>query len=88
MYYVKNWPPAFTEWNTKAVRDAFYASLQFPRVTGGSAIQETIARGVSNCILAYVCKDVEGNYKPFYYGQKIMDQSDRHCQDHRSARIR
>src|SRR5205814_5572298 len=27
----RNWPPAFTEWSTKSVRDAFFASPQFYR---------------------------------------------------------
>jgi hypothetical protein len=45
---VRNWPPAFQEWNTKAVRDAFYASPLFPRLLNPDAIKETIARGVSN----------------------------------------
>jgi hypothetical protein len=30
---LKNWSPAFTEWPTKAVRDAIYASPQFPSPT-------------------------------------------------------
>ena len=29
---VRNWPPALPEWNTRAVRDAFYASPLFPRL--------------------------------------------------------
>ena len=29
---VRNWPPAIPEWNTKAVRDAFFASPLFPRL--------------------------------------------------------
>ena len=31
-FLVRNWPPAFTEWSTKSVRDAFFASPQFPRL--------------------------------------------------------
>jgi hypothetical protein len=31
---VRNWPPAIPEWNTKAVRDAFFASPLFPRLFG------------------------------------------------------
>ena len=29
-FLVRNWPPAFTAWSTKAVRDAFYASPAVP----------------------------------------------------------
>ena len=31
-FLVRNWPPAFKEWNTRSVRDAFFASPQFPRL--------------------------------------------------------
>lgn len=30
MFLVRNWPPAFTAWSTKNVRDVFYQSPQFP----------------------------------------------------------
>ena len=70
-FLVRNWPPAFTEWSTKAVRDAFYASPQFPRLLDTSAIQDTIARGVRNGILAYVGKMGDGDYKPYYFNQSI-----------------
>ena len=46
-FLVRNWPPAFTEWSTKSVRDAFFASPQFPRLLDGDSVRETIARGVS-----------------------------------------
>ena len=59
---VRNWPPAFREWSTKAVRDAFFASPLFPRLLNPDAIKETIARGVSNGQLAYVGKTAGGKY--------------------------
>jgi len=31
-FLVRNWPPAFKEWSTKSVKDAFFASPQFPRI--------------------------------------------------------
>ena len=31
-FLVANWPPAFKEWNTRSVRDAFFASPKFPRL--------------------------------------------------------
>ena len=34
---LKNWSSAFTEWPTKSVRDALYASPQFPRIIRGTA---------------------------------------------------
>ncbi|MGC9455725.1 MAG: ATP-binding protein [Phycisphaerae bacterium] len=69
-FLVRNWPPAFTEWSTKSVRDAFFASPQFPRLLDAEAVKETIARGVSGGMLAYVGK-TDGTYKPFIFEQSI-----------------
>ncbi len=71
-FLVRNWPPAFKEWATKSVRDAFYASPQFPRLTTADAVKETIVRGVGNGLLAYVGKDGSGGYKPFLFNQAVM----------------
>lgn len=68
---VRNWPPAFREWSTKAVRDAFYASPLFPRLLNPDSIRDTIARGVSNGQLAYVGKTTGGKYHPFFYERSI-----------------
>jgi hypothetical protein len=68
---VRNWPPAFREWSTKAVRDAFFASPLFPRLLNPDAIKETIARGVSNGQLAYVGKTAGGKYLPFSFERTI-----------------
>ena len=68
-FLVRNWPPAFREWATKSVRDAFYASPAFPRLLNPEAIKETIARGVESGILGYVGKCVSGKYQPFAFKQ-------------------
>jgi hypothetical protein len=68
---VRNWPPAFQEWSTKAVRDAFYASPLFPRLLNPDAIKETVARGVANGQLAYVGKTAAGKYHPFNFERTI-----------------
>jgi len=68
---VRNWPPAFQEWNTKAVRDAFYASPLLPRLLNPEAVKETIARGVSNGQLAYVGKTSGGKYHPFIFQRTV-----------------
>jgi hypothetical protein len=52
-FLVRNWPPAFTEWATRNVRDSFFASPQFPRLINGDTLRETIARGVQDGIIAY-----------------------------------
>ncbi len=73
-YLVRNWPPAFTEWSTKSVRDAFYASPLFPKLLNGDEIKDTIARGVNSGIIAYIGKK-NGDYEPFVHAQGL-DRTD------------
>ncbi len=72
-FLVRHWSPAFAEWSTKAVRDAFFASPQFPRLLDGDIVRGTIARGVANGIFAYVGKVGDGGYNPFCF-QKEMSE--------------
>src|SRR5262249_43949152 len=65
------WPPAFKEWSTKAVRDAFFASPQLPRLLNPEAVADTIARGVGSGHLAYVGKAPNGEYDPFLFKSEI-----------------
>jgi hypothetical protein len=72
---LKNWPGAFKEWPVKSVRDAMYASPQFPRIIRGSAaIQDTIAKGVSAGELAYVGKTTDGKYSPFLFRESLSPE--------------
>ena len=73
-FLVRNWPPAFKEWATKSVRDAFYASPVFPRLLNAETVKETIARGVENGTIAYVGKGASGKYQPFAFKQSISPQ--------------
>ncbi len=70
-FLVRNWPPAFKEWATKSVRDAFFASPQFPRLLNGEVVRDTIARGVGSGVLAYVGKTGAGDYEPFVYNKSL-----------------
>jgi hypothetical protein len=70
-FLVRNWPGAFKEWSTKSVRDAFFASPQFPRLLDPEAVKGTIARGVEAGLLAYVGKTGRGDYDPFAYWRAI-----------------
>lgn len=70
-FLLRNWPPAFKEWSTKSVRDAFFASPQFPRLLNADAVKDTIARGVASGHLAYVGKSSKGAYDPFVYASEI-----------------
>jgi predicted AAA+ superfamily ATPase len=71
-FLVRNWPPAFKEWSTRAVRDAFYASPLFPRLLSPDTIKDTIARGVASGQMAYVAKTPGGKYHPFLI-ERTMD---------------
>lgn len=68
---LRNWPPAFKEWNTRSVRDAFYASPVFPRLQQADAIRQTIAQGVYQGQIAYVGDLMDGKYQPFHYKEQL-----------------
>lgn len=70
-FLVRNWPPAFKEWSTKAVRNVFFASPQFPRLLNADVIKDTISSGVKNKLLGYVGKGGDGKYNPFLFGADI-----------------
>jgi hypothetical protein len=74
-FLVRNWPPAFKEWSTRAVRDAFYASPLFPRLLNPETMKDTIARGVSNGQLGYVGKLPGERYRPFNF-ERTLNASD------------
>lgn len=65
-FLLRNWSGAFTEWSTKAIRDAFYASPLFPRLLDSDAVKQTIAQGVTDKLIAYVGKTSKG-YDPFIF---------------------
>lgn len=74
-FLVRKWPPAFKEWSTKAVRDAFYASPQLPRLLNPECLKDTIARGVASGIIAYVGKAGTGGYDPFYFSTSLAPKT-------------
>lgn len=80
-FLVRNWPPAFTEWSTRSVRDVFFASPQFPRLLNPETIRQTIADGVTRGLFGYAGKTPpyaessagrpSGEYSPFYFATSI-----------------
>jgi hypothetical protein len=70
-FLLRNWSSNFSEWSTKAVRDAFFASPRFPRLLNADVIKETIARGVATGYIAYVSKGGNDEYQPFYYNVNL-----------------
>lgn len=73
-FLTRNCSGAYKEWSTKAVKDAILASPLFPRLLNGDLIRDTVARGVSNSVLAYVGKDNNGHYNPFVFGASMSPQ--------------
>ena len=69
---IRNWSPAFKEWSTKAVKNAFYASPLFPRILNPDIIKDTISRGVENGLLGYVGKTANGRYEPCIFGKSLL----------------
>jgi hypothetical protein len=72
---LKKWPPALVEWSTRNVRDAFFASPLFPRLLNPLSVKATIARGVSEGLLAYVGKLPSGSYDPLIF-KSTLDLED------------
>ncbi|WP_027802422.1 ATP-binding protein [Paraburkholderia dilworthii] len=70
-FLVRNWSPAFKEWSTRAIRDAFYASPVFPRLLNPDALKETIVRGVQGGVIAYVGKGANDKYQPFHFERSV-----------------
>ncbi len=66
-FLVRNWPPAMTQWSTRSVRDAFFASPIFPRLLNPSVLKETIVRGVMNGVFAYAGKTPSEKFDPFIF---------------------
>ena len=54
------------------IRDAFYASPLFPRLLNPESVKETIARGVTEGLLAYVGKKGGGQYEPFVFKKPML----------------
>lgn len=67
-FLARNWGGRPKEWNTKALRDAFFASPKFPRLLRPETLKETIAKGVNDGQFAYIgAKTDTGDYALFYY---------------------
>ncbi|MCY4209492.1 MAG: AAA family ATPase, partial [Gammaproteobacteria bacterium] len=70
-FLVRNWPDVFVEWNTRSLRDAFFSSPKFPRLLDPEKLKDTISRGVSQGVLAYVGKHPDGSYSPFLFCEAL-----------------
>ena len=70
---VRVWPPAFTEWSTKAVRDAFFASPALPRLLDPESIRRTIADGVTAGNIGYATRNAEGRLELIRFAESMTE---------------
>ena len=70
---VRYWPAALTEWSTKAVRDAFYASPLLPRLLKGDVIRRTVSDGVSQKVFGYARRNSDGQLKLERFGESLAE---------------
>jgi len=61
-FIARNWPPAISEWETVSLRDMFFSSPQFPRLTDAEKLRHSIAEGVSKGMFGYAQKTADGKY--------------------------
>lgn len=71
---IRLWPPALTEWSTKAVRDAFFASPALPRLLDADSIKRTIADGVTSKLFGYASRDAAGKLQLDRFGESLLEQ--------------
>jgi hypothetical protein len=70
---VRYWPAALSEWSTKAIRDAFYASPLLPRLLKGDVVRRTIADGVSNRVFGYARRTDQGQVRLERFGESMSE---------------
>ncbi len=73
-FLVRNWPPALTEWSTKAVRDAFFAAPSFPRLLNDDVVRSAIVIGVTNGAFGYMWRSPDGRRSDLQFNTHFMAQ--------------
>jgi hypothetical protein len=66
-FLARNWPPAFKEWGTRAVRDAFFAISTISSGAESREIEGYDFRGMENGLLSYVGRKPDGTCAPFHW---------------------
>ena len=72
-FLLRNWSPVFEEWSLLSIRNAFYASPQFPRLLHQDALKTAICQGVADGSFAYVGKTGD-TYDPFRYQETLYEK--------------
>jgi hypothetical protein len=62
-----------TEWSTKALRDAFFASPALPRLLEPESIKRTIADGVTSGSFGYAMRTPEGRLRLERFGDPLSE---------------
>jgi hypothetical protein len=75
-FLARNWPPALPEWTTKGVRDVFYASPQYPRLTDSQVLRKTISDGVQHGKFGYASKSADGSYQTVLVDELSFGEAD------------
>lgn len=71
----RSWPSAFTEWSTKKLKEDFYASPRFPRLTEWQSLKKTIAKGVREGNFGYATKAADGSYEDVIIKDSTFDEA-------------
>ncbi len=74
-FLARNWPPALSEWSTQSVRNMFFSSPLFPRLSNPENLRHTIAEGVSKGYFGYAGKATDGSYVELHFDE-VMSETD------------
>ncbi len=74
-FIVRNWPPALSEWSTKALRDTFFASPQFPRLCRPESLRRTISEGINKGAFGYADKAPDGTLVDVIFSESLPESS-------------
>ena len=72
-FLARNWPPALSEWNTQSVRNTFFSSPLFPRLSDPEKLRHTIAEGVSKGYFGYAGKATDGSYVELHFNEPMNE---------------
>jgi hypothetical protein len=72
-FLVRHWPPALPRWPLRSLRDAFFASPLFPRLTDVGAIRDTVARGVSSGTFGLGGVAADGTVSSVRYREPVLE---------------
>jgi hypothetical protein len=72
-FLVRHWPPALPQWPLRSLRDAFFSSPKLPRLSNGSSLRATIARGVRESKFGLGHLDGHGGVAGVRFAEEVAD---------------